>query len=108
MISRFHKSLFDIEEEMISKNKQLINFDLAEKEIRDMFKRSLELNVENKRLSITSTQRSKDNLDNTVLDDEELDKPVNMALNSIIDKHGRLDQKKLYSDNSKDSRTWKM
>jgi hypothetical protein len=96
MISRFHLVLFNKAEENSPKNKKLINFDLAEKEIRAMFKRSLELNVENKRLSITSAKRlTSDELNNTMLNDEELKKPVNMALNSIIDKHGRLDQKKL-------------
>lgn len=83
-------------EDKTPKNKKLINFDMAEKEIREMFKRSLELNVENKRLSITSTKRlSSQDLNDTVLNDEELYEPVNLALNSIIDKHGRLDQKKL-------------
>lgn len=96
MISRFHISLFNIKSEASSKNKKLINFDLAEKEIREMFKRSLELNVENKRLSITSSKRlTNEELNNSVLNDEELKKPVNKALSHIVDKHGRLDQKKL-------------
>ena len=61
-----------------------------------MFKRCLELNVENKRLSFTSSKRtSKKSLNDTVLDDEELNVPVKNALNEIVDKHGRLDQRRL-------------
>ena len=80
----------------VSNEKALINFVKAEKEIREMFKRSLELNVENKRMSIISVKKDdKEDLNDTVLDDEELNKPVSLALNTIMDKHGRLDQKKL-------------
>lgn len=96
MISRFHKSLFNISINNSTKSKRLINFELAEKEIREMFKRCLELNVENKRLSFTSSKRtSKKSLNDTVLDDEELNVPVKNALNEIVDKHGRLDQRRL-------------
>lgn len=96
MISRFHQTLYKTSETPSLKTKKLINYEQAEREIREMFKRSLELNVENKRLSITSLQRSsKEDLDNTVLDDDQLNLPVNNALNTIIDKHGRLDHKKL-------------
>lgn len=96
MISRFHKSLFQMPQTSVSNEKALINFVKAEKEIREMFKRSLELNVENKRMSIISVKKDdKEDLNDTVLDDEELNKPVSLALNTIMDKHGRLDQKKL-------------
>lgn len=98
MISRFHTSLFnkEVKKETTAKTKALINFIKAEKEIREMFKRSLELNMENKRMSITSGNRSSiGEMDKTMLDDDELDKPVTLALNSIMDKHGRVDQTKL-------------
>jgi hypothetical protein len=65
------------------------------KGIRTVFKGSLESNVESKGLSITSAKRlAICELNVTKLNGKELKEPLDMVLDSIINKHEGLDQEK--------------
>ena len=96
MISDFYSSVMPEKLSLKRPNTKLINFDLAVTQIRELYKKSLEINLEVKQLRFSSTQRkSISTIDDSMLDDDQIEKKVKLAIAKLVDKHGRLNDQEL-------------
>ena len=96
MISEIHSFMIPNKVEKLKLNNNSMNYQQAGIELKNIHKHILEVNLELKQIRFNSITKEKiDSFDENLIDDEMIEMQVKEAIMDIMDKHGRLNDRKL-------------